>query len=257
MLGDYEHFQQGMLVKALDLAGISHGPGLDSRADVAIFWNPWSRLDVNAVVPADAPVPVINGGAFHCSKSNVTRHFEAAFGYDLGVDPTTFVGPMARKADENAAHDGVTVVGPLAPSDVVDGQIYQRLISNTFGPSAVDVRVSIVRTVRERCYVKLRPIEDRYSNVNSTAWLAPTRTLLTDEEIERINAFCRSIELDFGQLDLCRDNGSGLLYIVDANNTPFGPANGMSEWDGRAAVRALAEDFASEFGVPATYRTGE
>ena len=83
--------------------------------------------------------------------------------------------------------------------------------------------------------------------MNSAAWFAPSRVLFTSQEIEDLNAFAESIELDFGQLDVCRDNRSGRIYVVDPNNTPFGPANGMSPWDKEAALRALATDFAEEY----------
>lgn len=195
-------------------------------------------------------LPVVNGRHLHCSKRNVARHFEQVFGYALQVDPHTYAGPMVRKSDENAAHDGVTVMGPLPADEVaLPGQVYQRLVDNSAGPSVVDIRVSVVRTVQDHSYVKLRPVLDRYSNVNSAAWFAPTSVLLTPDEIAHIDVFCASIGLDFGQLDLCRDNTSGRVYVVDANNTPFGPANGMSPADAAAAVTALGADFAREFGL--------
>lgn len=250
VLGDYDHFQRGMLAPALDAVGVTHGPELHEFTRAAIVWNPWSLLSVPDLIPAGLDVPIVNGGRFHCSKRNVARRFAETFGYDLEVDPLTFRGPMVRKADENAQHDGITLDGPLSSAaDVAAGQVYQRLIDNTFGPSVVDVRVSIARTVQAHCYVKLRPVGDRYSNVNSAAWFAPTATLLTPEEIDRVNAFARAVELDFGQLDMCRDNATGRIYVVDANNTPFGPANGMSDADKQAALGQLGEDFVREFGL--------
>ncbi len=250
VLGDYDHFQRGMLAPALDAIAVTHGPEVHDLTRAAIVWNPWSRLSVPDLIPAGLNVPVVNGGGFHCSKRNVAQRFTETFGYDLEVDPLTFRGRMVRKADENAQHDGVTIEGPLAgAADIAPGQVYQRLVDNTFGPSVIDVRVSIVRTVQARCYVKLRPVGDRYSNVNSTAWFAPTATLLTPEEVDRVNAFARAIELDFGQLDMCRDNTTGRIYVVDANNTPFGPANGMSDADKAAALGQLGEDFVREFGL--------
>jgi hypothetical protein len=119
------------------------------------------------------------------------------------------------------------------------------------GPSVIDIRVSIVTQVRKQCYVKLRPIADRFSNENAKAWLAPTDIFLDSSEIALVNEFCQRIKLDFGQLDLCRDNISNRLYIVDANNTPFGPANGMAKDDSIAAITELAVDFVSEFGLNA------
>ena len=242
VLGDYDHFLQSALVKALDSAGIRHTHDLNSVEELTIFWNPWCRLDPSSVIPSDLKTPVVNGGRFNDSKTNVANCFQEVFGYELTVNPTQFTGLMVRKSESNVTHDGQTVSGPIASIEVVKGQTYQMHVNNLFGPSAVDVRVSIVQNVQDKCYLKMRPLENRFSDV-SASWLLPTNVCLTPREIDLVNSFCRKIDLEFGQLDICRDNGTGLIYVVDANNTPFGPPKGMSQFDSNAAIASLAEDF--------------
>jgi hypothetical protein len=249
VLGDYEHFLQGMLVKGLDYVGIRHTHVPNSNQEVAIFWNPWLLLDPISVIPNDLSIPVINGGGFHDSKINVANVFLQVFGYELTVDPIQFTGLIVSKSILNATHDGVTIEGPIAPNEIILGQTYQRLVNNSFGPSVVDIRVSIVNHIQESCYLKMRPLNLRYSNNNSASWFLPTNVCLTPQEIFQVEEFCRKIELDFGQLDICRDNGSGRIYIVDANNTPWGPPNGMSEFDSGEAIAALGKDFMRVYGL--------
>jgi len=47
--------------------------------------------------------------------------------------------------------------------------------------------------------------------------------VLSEEEADRVQRFCRGMGLDYGELDAVRDASSGRLYVVDVNNTPFGP----------------------------------
>jgi hypothetical protein len=251
VLGDYNHFLHGMLRKALDRVGIRYAPTATDDTAVVVFWNPWSRLRWEEIAPPNVQARTVNATGFHCAKSNVTRHFETAFGYRLRVDPVEYEGPIVAKSELNATHDGRILAGPIPVKDLNEGDTYQRLVHNDFGPSVVDIRVSVVGTVMAGCWVKVRPdtAEERFSNSNSIVWLAPTRFLLARSEVEKIDAFCSSIGLEFGQLDVCRDRVSGLIYIVDANNTPYGPANGMSPWDADASLLALGVDFARQFGL--------
>ena len=61
---------------------------------------------------------------------------------------------------------------------------------------------------------------------------------------EKILLFCRRMGLDYGELDMLRDREDGRLYIVDVNNTPFGPPHGLPKAHAADAVRTLAENFA-------------
>jgi hypothetical protein len=255
ILGNYEHFLQGMLVKALDIVGVRHTHKPNSNEELAIFWNPWCLLDPISLIPNDLEIPVINGGRFHDSKEHVATCFESVFGYQLTVDPIQFTDLMVRKSDTNATHDGLTLTGPIVPSEVISGYTYQLHVNNIFGPSAVDVRVSIIKSVQESCYLKMRPLENRFKDVSASFFL-PTNVCLTSREIYLINKFCQLIDLDFGQLDICRDNGTGRIYVVDANNTPFGPPKGMSEFDSGQALATLGKDFMRAYGLSSDSKVG-
>lgn len=153
VVGDYRHFLQGFLRKALDFANIAHGPDVFDSTNVIIVWNPWSRLKTQSLVDPNHNIPTINFTHFNCAKSNVTRHFESTFEYRLAIDPRSHIGPMVKKSETNALHDGETIHGPIM-GDPEPGFVYQRLVDNSFGPSIIDVRVMILKGVLGHCFVK-------------------------------------------------------------------------------------------------------
>jgi hypothetical protein len=57
-------------------------------------------------------------------------------------------------------------------------------------------------------------VERRFSNANSRASLARTETVLSSDEVAKILAFCDHLHLDYGELDILRDNGDGLIVRI-------------------------------------------
>jgi len=53
--------------------------------------------------------------------------------------------------------------------------------------------------------------------------------------------------LDYGELDVLRDNDNGKIYIVDVSNTPWGPPNNISNKEGKIALIKLADTFRKGF----------
>jgi hypothetical protein len=259
VLGDYPHFLEGMLRKALDRVGIRYGPTVANDTAVVVFWNPWDRLRWADVAPPRTGARTVNATHFDSAKSNVARHFEDVFGYPLSVDPIDYDGPIVAKSEVNAVHDGRILPGPIPASELEEGVVYQRLVRNEAGPSILELRIPVVVEVTADCYLKVRPSGDteRFMPANSAFWLTSTRFFLSVAEVEKINAFCASIGLEFGHLDVLRDRLSGRIYIVDANNTPFGPVAVMHPRDADEALRALGLEFGRRFGLAHSRRAAE
>jgi hypothetical protein len=59
--------------------------------------------------------------------------------------------------------------------------------------------------------------------------------------------FCAAIALDYGELDVLRDNDSGRIYVVDANRTPIRP-RGLAAADEDAAFGPLAAALQARLG---------
>lgn len=196
-----------------------------SSFDAVIKWKNATYSPNDSTLAAIASeVRVLNFDVTDISKSEVIRAFDEAFGYKLGVDPEVYEGPILRKSEKNAAHDGTVLQGPIkAPGD---DYVYQRLINNTSDGLAVDLRVPIFGEDIPFVRVKYRPISKRFdhagrSQVNDD--VNPTDEVLSPTEQSRILALCRAMGLNYGELDVLRDRDTGRIYVVDVNNTPTGP----------------------------------
>ena len=164
---------------------------------------------------------ILNHRCSDISKRHVARVFGEVFGYTLQVDPRTHGGLMVRKSDANAPHDGTILTGPL--DDDSPTVVYQKLVDNVVGGLVEDMRLPIFGEIIPYCLLKRMPIPDRFINENGTAIICEVEDVLTEEEIATVLRFCRAVGLDYGELDVLRDNADGRIYIVDVNNTPFGP----------------------------------
>jgi len=75
--------------------------------------------------------------------------------------------------------------------------------------------------------------------MNSQCRLAETSDYLSDEERTKISQFCQEMNLDWGGLDILRDNIDKKIYIVDVNKTDMGPPLALPLKDKLASTRIL------------------
>jgi len=190
---------------------------------------------------------VINIGATDISKERVERAFAATFQRTTFVDPGEHHGLCVAKSDDNARHDGEVLT---CPTPRRDGYVYQRVIDNCVGDRVLDIRVPIIGESIPFVYFKYRPVATRFSNTNERAELRATADELSPEERGQLLAFSRSMGVDYGELDVLRDAGDQLLYVVDVNTTPSGPPNGLGRRDRIRAIIRLSRSFDTEFLPP-------
>jgi glyoxylase-like metal-dependent hydrolase (beta-lactamase superfamily II) len=185
---------------------------------------------------------LMNFGARDISKSRVAEVFEAVFGYALTIDPRLHVGPAVEKSELNAAHDGRIV---HCPTDALPGRTYQRLIDNrSADPQFVDdLRTPTIGGKPILVFIKRRPTDKRFQNVNSACLLRRVEDHFSDDEIAKIEQFTIRIGLDWGGLDILRDRKDGRIYIVDANKTDMGPPIALPHADKLIAAPKLARAF--------------
>ena len=62
-----------------------------------------------------------------------------------------------------------------------------------------------------------------------------------------IDSFCADFQLDFGELDILRDNKTQRIYIIDVNKTPYSPPADLPKNEKRIVVNKIAHAFKSEF----------
>jgi hypothetical protein len=221
--------------------GASFTTSSEDGAALKIAWLDATWKPVENVVKGG-----INANCRDITKSSVNESFNEAFGYALGVDPATHCGQAVEKPEQNAAHSGVIVDCPRCPRAY---HAYQRVIDNHVAHDSSmveDIRVVVIGKQIPVVYLKRRPAKSRFSNINTEAELAPLDTL-TVGEARRLLAMSRKLGIDYGEFDCLRDRATGLLYVVDANPTPWGPPNHIERTQGEAAMAAMTAAFRFEF----------
>ncbi len=222
--------------------GITNVP--DRNFDIAFKRRDDTRFNPDELSPLSDDLPVINRGSIDISKRHVNQVFEDVFEYKLGVDPCTYRGEVVAKSNVNAAHDGRIFECPISSSKVLEEMVYQKAIDNTTRDGmVVDYRVPVHGEKIPLIYLKYRPYETRFSNRNSYVYIAEPEVIFTDDELQNIISFASKMGIDFGEFDILRDNKDDRMYIVDANNTPFGPPNGLTGFQELEALHRMAASF--------------
>ena len=207
------------LLHELDAQGVADP---DSEFDFAFAWADRTWLTPDPMLDDIARrVPVWNIDCRDISKRRVDEVMRAVFGYGAEVDPLTWHGRCAVKTDENARGRGGVVDTPIAEPDPL--MVYQRLIPCTEQGRTVNYRVPVIAGALPLCYVLDRaPITTHLKTDATACRLVETDDLFSADEQSRILALCAAMHLDFGELDVLRDDADGRIYVIDANKTPAG-----------------------------------
>ncbi|MGA9450419.1 MAG: hypothetical protein WBW41_03640 [Verrucomicrobiia bacterium] len=187
---------------------------------------------------------IINGQSLDISKRSLAKAFTEVFGYAIEVDPTQYGSELVEKSNHNATHDGRVRQGPLAADEISPECVYQKAIDNTLDKNGLvlDHRVPVHGDQIPLVYLKYRPSETRFSNTNSLVQLEKPEAVFSHGELDRILLLARRMGVDYGEFDVLRDK-DGRIYVVDVNNTPNGPPNGLPELEGKLALERLAKSF--------------
>lgn len=214
-----------------------------SPSDLAIYWEDATRPR-SSLPSLTNGVRLMNRGCTDISKQRVGSVFHQVFGYPLDVDPTIHVGPMVDKSDQNAMHDGKIIMGPLPREQVKPDRVYQLLIdTETENGMTTDHRLVFIDGTPVLLYIKHRPVDVRFSNINSQVTLHSDVTLhFSPSELGNLREFTRRIGLEIGEVDVLRSN-DGKIYVIDVAKTPFGPPNGLSRAESRRALTLMAHAF--------------
>ena len=213
-----------------------------SKADVVFYFE-----DQTLVEPPQIPTGVtgksFNFGCYDISKSNVASVFEQVFGYNLAVNPHKYKGPIAVKSEKNGAHDGFQTTAPLPAGEATDpDMVYQKLIDNSVGGQwAEDMRCPIIDGEIKLVFVKRRPLEKRFANLNSSVVLCEPDDFLSDTERAKLKEFAKAMHLDWGGMDVLRNKQDGKIYVVDVNKTDMGPPIALSIADKSKSVAILTK----------------
>ena len=235
------------------LYAISHYLGYDMsddphvRYDAAVAFQDATFRDVDDVLRSLSETrEVINSRCGDISKERVEKVFKEIFGYGLEVDPRLERKPYVKKSNQNGLHDGVVLTEPTQPES---GFIYQRLLDNEIdNAQAYDIRTIICKDSILFCLYRFKQLDDRFE-YNRREKIKSLDAVYSKDEQAAILRFCKEFGLDFGELDVIRDNGDRRIYIVDVNNTPaIMPRNvKMPRGERERYLPAIAHSFARAF----------
>lgn len=214
---------------------------------LAVFWEYGTHRKEWQILENLDGVSVINIGSRDIGKDFVDAKMMEAMGYCSKIDPRSFQGVAVKKSITNAVHDGQEIICPIANID--KGFIYQKLVDTSNGKGEVmDMRVVIMNNEIPHLYANFRKLEVKFSNRPHRAELVmDIDIMLTKEEQNNLIQFAKISGLDYGELDVLRDNGDGKIYIVDANNTPQGPPIHLPQVEKQTAMDSYVKSFNRQF----------
>lgn len=193
--------------------------GFSPRADQpTIAWETGTWLTPRQAAPL--PANAINLRCRDISKSRVAEVWGQVAGYPLALDPLTTTGPLVEKPEENARHGGRILTGPLARRR--NGYSYQRLVDCRIDGQIHQLRIVVTGPHLALAYEKWRPEPEWFSGTRISIPHAPDELFSADEQALLLR-FAAAMSLEYGELDVLRDEPTGLIYVVDANRTPTRP----------------------------------
>lgn len=179
----------------------------------------------------------------HCNnimKTYVDDFVYEVFGFKTRIDPLKHHGPAVVKSEWNATHSGKIVHCPIHA--VENESIYQLVINNkTNDDWYEDIRIPVAGNIIPFVYIKLKSTENRFETKAAKVLMKTPGEVLSPDEQKKVIAFAKIIGLDFGEVDALRNRDDGRLYVVDVNNTPYGPPANLSSEDSQNAITRIAE----------------
>jgi hypothetical protein len=232
-----------VVTKLCNHLGFRMAADMTSAADLALYWDwqTWRQPPEDLLRLADH-LPIIN---LHCrdfSKHRVDEVHHRVFGRSLRIDPRAHAGAFVVKSDANALHDGRVVSEPVAAPN--REFVYQRLIDNRVdGEMVVDLRTPVIGSTIPLVYQLYRPVIRRFDVNDTSAEIVEPASVYSPEELRLLSQFTAAMGMDYAELDVLRDRDEGLIWVVDANPTPWGPPRTLGVTEHRVAVERLSAAF--------------
>jgi len=207
--------------------------------------------DITIVNPESIPKEAltwINGRCLDIQKSTVAKIFTKAVQRDLQVNPMEYMGYMVEKSEKNPAHDGRIIKGPLQSSEEKAGYVYQRLINNlTKNNEIEDLRTVIVGSKIPLVYRIRRNQNEQFEGYGRCIEVITADEAFSAKEQQELIECAQQIGLDFGEMDVLRDQGDQMIYVVDINKTTVSPPADLCFKNQIAALQKVGEAFEAEF----------
>jgi hypothetical protein len=241
---DYPH-ENYLIRKLCAYGGIEVTSNPRESYDLGVFFTDRTFASPDAHARIDDTF--VNYNCTDISKTNVQHLFAEVFGYALSVDPMTYEGAAVEKSNVNATHDGRIVSCPLGVRD--EENVYQKRIDNRVSDDVfLDYRTTIVGDEIPVVVCKYwRHEDDGMPGPVTNAHAEAPDEVFSPGEMRHILQFARQLGLDYGEVDVLRDNEDDHIYIVDANDTPIGPREELSDRDYHAVLDRTLSAFHRNF----------
>jgi hypothetical protein len=203
----------------------------------SIAWESHTWLTPRQV--ARLPENAINRLCTDISKTRVATLWEEVAGYPFVVDPLTATGQFVTKPEANGKHAGQILTGPIAKRRT--GWTYQKLVDCRIDGQIHQMRAMVAGGHVALAYEKWRPEPEWFSGTRISVPRTPNELFSADEQALLLR-FAARLDLDYGELDILRDEPTGLIYVVDANRTPTRPYH-LAEKEWARVYDAQAEGF--------------
>ncbi len=228
------------IYKICHFLGCSMTDKTEEKYDLAI------NLGLSVPEKISKETKTLNINCVDITKRNVESVFANAFGYKLSINPLTFKGKCVKKPNQNASGIGTIIQCPISKID--KNYSYQKIInSETNSGKLLNMRVPILDKNIPFVYLRFKKKEELLNDTTSKGVKIKKATdVFSKEERKKIISFCEKIGMDYGELDILRDKADKKIYIIDANNTPFGP-HYLPKKETEKALNLLSNAFEKEF----------
>ncbi|MBV9270425.1 MAG: glycosyltransferase [Candidatus Eremiobacteraeota bacterium] len=176
------------------------------------------------------------------SRAEIDAAFRKIFGYGLFVDPRTYTGAIYRRPVRGADEPRL-FHGPLLRAE--DGFVYQPAFSYSTLRGMLEWHAFVVgrRIVAVHRFFKTTQDGEPHSAAEySSPYLA-----FSDDEAAKLEAFCEQIGLDFGVVEISRDENDQRLYVRECDLNPPAITRAISEPERRHLVQTIASAYATNF----------
>jgi len=243
--GNYSHFEKATAYFMLRKAGVEFSDDYREKYyDIGWFWD--SRITVDKTTKKcrqqSREVRFINYFLIDTSKDFVAKSIESHFGYTFKIDPRSFNGYCIAKHNGNGTKSCFFLKCPIDADEVFHDHCYQKIInysSETDRSTLYEVRVPIFKNIIPFTFFKTRNKGLRFTSKNRSMQIVPANAHLSNEELESIIEYCRSIGLEYGELDILRCDDTKQIYIIDVNNTAWWPPNKLGDIDRNIALNMM------------------
>ena len=181
--------------------------------DIIFYWNTKTVNKPNKVIlKLSESFPVINLRCNDVSKSNVTKIYEKIFNNTFKIDPERHTGRAVAKRNLGQGDKSGKIIN--CPYKKEGGWHYEKLLQDISIGRIQEIRAYIVGgliAVNE----KQKKISNRFHTIVKKNEYKLINKVFNNDEVEKINQFCKEIGAEYCELDILRDKE---IYIIDVNN---------------------------------------